>query len=33
MQKGYQLHSRLIRPAMVVVSKKPEGSEEENQTV
>jgi molecular chaperone GrpE len=24
MQKGYRLHNRLIRPAMVVVSKKPE---------
>jgi molecular chaperone GrpE len=30
MQKGYLLHSRLVRPAMVVVSKRPEGSEEEN---
>jgi molecular chaperone GrpE len=30
MQKGYLLHSRLIRPAMVVVSKRPEGNEEEN---
>jgi molecular chaperone GrpE len=29
MQKGYLLHSRLIRPAMVIVSKKPEGSEAE----
>jgi molecular chaperone GrpE len=30
LQKGYLLHSRLIRPAMVVVSKKPEpGSDEE----
>ena len=33
MQKGYLLHSRLIRPAMVVVSKKSEGSEEENEIV
>jgi molecular chaperone GrpE len=30
LQKGYLLHTRLIRPAMVVVSKKPEpGSEDE----
>jgi molecular chaperone GrpE len=31
LQKGYTLHSRLIRPAMVVVSKRPElGSEEDS---
>lgn len=33
MQKGYLLHSRLIRPAMVVVSKRPEGGEEENEII
>ena len=31
LQKGYSLHSRLIRPAMVVVSKRPDlGPEEES---
>ena len=25
-QKGYQLHERLVRPAMVMVSKAPEGA-------
>ena len=31
LQKGYTLHSRLLRPAMVVVSKRPElGSEEDS---
>jgi molecular chaperone GrpE len=33
MQKGYLLNSRLIRPAMVVVSKRPEGSGEDNENV
>jgi hypothetical protein len=33
MQKGYLLHARLIRPAMVIVSKRPEGGEEENEIV
>jgi molecular chaperone GrpE len=26
MQKGYSLHDRVIRPAMVMVSKAPSGS-------
>jgi molecular chaperone GrpE len=30
-QKGYVMHNRLIRPAMVVVSKKPELTEEETE--
>ncbi len=30
MQKGYRLHNRLIRPAMVVVSKKPEINPDED---
>jgi molecular chaperone GrpE len=33
LQKGYMIHDRLLRPAMVVVSKKKEASEDiENQT-
>jgi molecular chaperone GrpE len=30
LQKGYRLHNRLIRPAMVVVSKKPEINSDED---
>ncbi len=30
-QKGYVMHNRLLRPAMVVVSKKPELTEEETE--
>jgi len=30
-QKGYLMHNRLMRPAMVVVSKKPELTEEETE--
>jgi len=30
LQKGYRLHNRLIRPAMVIVSKKPEINSEED---
>ena len=29
LQKGYMLHSRLLRPAMVIVSKKPENAQAE----
>ncbi|MCR3754619.1 MAG: Protein GrpE [Candidatus Westeberhardia cardiocondylae] len=32
MQKGYMLHTRLIRPAMVVVSKKPKTSTPQHKT-
>jgi len=31
LQKGYMIHERLLRPAMVVVSKKPENKNTENQ--
>ena len=31
LQKGYLYHGRLLRPAMVVVSKQPQSSEEEGQ--
>jgi len=30
MQKGYTLHGRVIRPAMVVVSKEPESENKNN---
>ncbi len=30
MQKGYMLHDRMLRPSMVVVSKKSEGEEKQN---
>ncbi len=32
LQKGYMIHDRLLRPAMVVVSKKPENLEKKDQT-
>jgi molecular chaperone GrpE len=32
-QKGYLIHDRLLRPAMVVVSKAPHGVPEDNQSV
>jgi molecular chaperone GrpE len=31
LQKGYLLHGRLLRPAMVIVSKRPAGQEEESE--
>jgi molecular chaperone GrpE len=30
LQKGYRLHDRLVRPAMVIVSKKPETNQDRN---
>jgi molecular chaperone GrpE len=32
LQKGYMIHDRLLRPAMVVVSKKPENQKKKDQT-
>ena len=32
LQKGYMIHDRLLRPAMVVVSKKPENLKKKDQT-
>jgi molecular chaperone GrpE len=32
LQKGYMIHDRLLRPAMVVVSKKPENKKKKDQT-
>ena len=31
LQKGYMIHDRLLRPAMVVVSKKPENQKNKDQ--
>ncbi|MCJ7539654.1 MAG: nucleotide exchange factor GrpE, partial [Desulfobacterales bacterium] len=31
LQKGYMIHDRLLRPAMVVVSKKPENQKKKDQ--